>query len=77
MVVTAALAIFREIQGGDVPRLRILIGTLFAAVFLAALSDAAPRLATSFAGIIVVSTLVTTTTSADTVRGIGRAINRN
>jgi len=76
MVITGALAVFREIQSGEVPRLRIFIGTLFAAVFLTALSDAAPRLAASFAGIIVVSTLVTTTTSADTITGVGRAINR-
>lgn len=77
MVITGGLALFREIKSGDVPQLRIFIGTLFAAVFLAALSDAAPRLAASFAGIIVVSTLVTTTTSADTLKSVGNAINRS
>lgn len=77
MFATGALAFFREVQAGDVPRLRIFIGVLFAAVMLAALSDAAPRMAVGLAAMILVSTLITTTTSADTLRGISRAIERD
>ena len=72
MVAVGLLAAARDLSGGTVPKVRIIIGAAVVAAMLTATAEVAPELAVSFAFLVL--TTATLTAGADTITAIGRAV---
>lgn len=72
MVAVGLLAAARDLSGGTVPKVRIIIGAAVVAAMLTATAEVAPDLAVSFAMLVLVT--ATLTAGADTITAIGRAV---
>lgn len=72
MVAVGILAAARDLTGGVVPKVRIIIGAAVVAAALTATAEVAPELAASFAMLVLVT--ATLTAGADTINAAGDAI---
>lgn len=72
LVAVGLLATARDLTGGKVPKVRIVIGAAVVAAMLTATAEVAPELAVSFALLLLVTASLTA--GADTITALGDAV---
>lgn len=72
LVAVGLLATARDLTGGRVPKVRIIIGAAVVAAMLTATAEVAPELAASFALLVLVTASLTA--GADTITALGDAV---
>lgn len=72
LLVTGGVTVARDLRAGEVPRVRVLIAGMLVGIILTAIADAAPRIAATFAAIVLVTTALDAT--AAFWAGLNRAL---